>query len=235
MNNSVLEETITFCNELLLKDDKALNYVHNVRNIEYDIIKEFSLGLFPQDMRPLFKVADPKVLRKLNVIKNASQSIFKTWEIIFPVRDGFGRPVALAGRLMENNDKLSKYINTPYPKRNYVFGLNLAKKSIIKKDKVYVVEGYFDVIKAHQHNIRNVVGVCSSFLTKRQLALLARYTKNIYLMLDNDQPGQKNATKAITKYQDSPGINLSSINPFFDDTKDLDEFLDKYGVEKLKL
>jgi len=233
--NKTFDKFIDFCHKSLLEDSRGLGYLKKSRNLNIDVIKEFSLGLFPQDMRILFKAADPKTLRKLNIIKNASHSVFKTWEIIFPVRDSFGNPVALAGRLIDNNQKLSKYMNTPYHKRNYLFGLDLAKREILKKDKVYVVEGYFDVIKAHQHNIKNVVGVCSSFLTKRQLALLGRYTKNVVLMLDNDEPGKKNTLKILSRFQELSGTNISSINPFYSDTKDLDEFLDKYGPEKLKL
>ena len=233
--NKTFNNIINFCHKSLLEDSRGLNYLKDSRNLNIKVIKEFSLGLFPQDMRILFKEADPIKLRKLNIIRNASHSVFKTWEIIFPVRDCFGVPVALAGRLIDSNDKLSKYMNTPYQKRNYLFGLDLAKKSILQEDKVYVVEGYFDVIKAHQHNIKNVVGVCSSFLTKRQLALLGRYTKNVVLMLDNDEPGKKNTLKILSRFQNLPDINMSSINPFYSDTKDLDEFLDKYGPEKLKL
>lgn len=235
MNNSnTINKVIDFCHKSLLKDDRGLSYLQNSRNLDYNIIKDFSLGLFPQDFHVLFKVADPKLLRELNIITNVSHSIFKIWEIIFPVRNSFGDPIALAGRLIENNSKLSKYMNTPYQKRNYVFGLDLAKNAILRENKVYVVEGHFDVIKAHQHGIKNVVGVCSSFLTKRQLALLGRYTDNVVLMLDNDEPGQKNTLKILSRFQHLSNINMSSINPLCD-TKDLDEFLDKYGPEKLKL
>lgn len=233
--NNTFEDIINFCHEFLLNDDRGLSYLQNSRNLDNNVIEKFSLGLFPQDMRVLFKTVDPKALRELSIIRNASDSVFKIWNIIFPIRDCFGKPVALAGRLSEKNDKLPKYMNTTYHKKNYLFGLDLAKEEILNKDMVYVVEGYFDVIKAHQYNINNVVGVCSSFLTKRQLAVLGRYTKNIVLMLDNDEPGQKNTTKILSRFQDLQDINLTSINPLYPDTKDLDEFLDKYGTEKLNL
>ena len=233
--SKTLEEVINFCHKSLKRNDRGLSYLRNSRNLDNNIIEKFSLGIFPQNIQVLFDVADPKKLRKLNLISNASDSVFKTWDIIFPVRDSFGTPVALAGRLIEKNDKLSKYMNTPYQKKNYLFGLDLAKEEILKKNRVYVVEGYFDVIKAHQHGIRNVVGVCSSFLTKRQLAVLGRYTENIVLMLDNDEPGKRNTIKILSRFEDLPDTDLTSINPLYSDTKDLDEFLDKYGSEKLKL
>jgi DNA primase len=230
-----INRVIDFCHKSLLEDNRGLSYLQDSRNLDIEIIKEFSLGLFPQDIRVLFQVADPQILRKINIITNASHSVFKTWEIIFPVRDGFGVPVALAGRLIEANNKLSKYMNTPYQKKNYLFGLDLAKKTILKEDKVYVVEGYFDVIKAHQHNIKNVVGVCSSFLTRRQLSLLSRYTENIILMLDNDEPGKRNTQKILSRFENLNGVKMSHLNPFCSGTKDLDEFLDKYGPKKLIL
>jgi len=226
-----------FCHERLLQNEEVLSYLTDRRKLRLDIIQEFQVGLFPADLRELFSVLDPKDLRAVGIIKHASKSMFKLQDLVMPIQDVYGNYIALAGRTRLSEEererrKISKYLNSVYDKSHHLYGLNFAKRTILEKNKVYVVEGYFDVIKPHQHGIKNVVAICGAFLSSRHIALLSRYTNNIVLLLDNEPEAKERANKIVQKKQ-RDGISLSASNPLPDGIKDVDEFLRKYSAEKL--
>lgn len=207
---TVFEKLITFCHQNLLKDDDRMDYIINKRKLNINNIKKFQIGLFPNDLRQMFETVDPKDLRGLGIIKNASSCVFKTHNIVMPIRDVYGAYIALAGRTLLNDEerskiKLPKYINSIYKKSHHLFGLNFAKKSIIKNNVAYVVEGYFDVITPQQHGFENIVATCGSFLSVRHIILLSRFTNNIVLVMDNEEVAQEKAKKIVEK------IHLISI------------------------
>ena len=239
MNSKIeaITKTINFCHKNLLKDDETMDYLVNKRKMSVEHIKRFKFGLFPRDLRKLFEVVNPRDLRAAELIKHASKSMFRMWDLIIPIYNAYDDAIAISGRtrLAEEERKeknIPKYVNSRYDKSHHLFGLNWAKKSIIEKDCVYVVEGYFDVISPHVYGFTNVVATCGSFLSTRHLALLSRYTKNIILMFDNEPAAQERAHKTIQK-KDRSGLNLSVLNPLPSEIKDLDQFLTTYNVEKL--
>jgi DNA primase len=230
MNASqVLSSTAKFCYNNLLSNKDALEYACENRKFTAETLKHFELGLFPTDMTELFKFVDPKTLREANIVKNASKSVFRTWDLVVPIKDVYGNYIAMAGRLRISEEErqkkdIPKYINSVYKKSQHLFGLDFAKQDIIKKDVVYVVEGLLDVIMAHQNNITNVVGVCGKYLSIRQVALLSRYTDKIVLILDNEPEAQLCAQKTIER-RCFAGLSITAKNPFPDSIKDLDQFL----------
>lgn len=231
--NKIYETISKYCYNKLLTNGDVLSYLEN-RKITKETIERFELGLFPQDLRELYELVEPINLREADIIYNASNSKFKIQDLIFPIKDVYGNYIAIAGRtrLPENQrGKISKYMNSTYPKSQHLFGLDLAKKEILKKKIAYVVEGYFDVITPHQNGIKNVVAVCGKYLSTRQIALLSRYTDNIVLLFDNEEEAQSRAKKIVEKKQYN-GISLTAINPFENmEVKDIDEFLTKYTKE----
>ena len=180
----IFVKVIEFCHNRLLKDDKILKYLKSDRKLSIESINKFQIGLFPKDLREMFKIADAKDLRSAGIIKHASSSVFKTRNLTIPIRDVYGNYIALAGRTLLSEEKrekkgIPKYINSVYKKSHHLFGLNFAKNSILEKGVAYVVEGYFDVIMPHQKGMNNVVATCGTFLSTRHLALLSRYTDKI--------------------------------------------------------
>ena len=225
-----------FCHERLLNDKNVLTYLED-RKLTIDSIKKFQIGLFPSDLRELFSQFDPKDLRSSGIIRHASKSVFQLQDLIMPIRDVYGHYIALAGRTRlsevdREKLKIPKYINSVYDKSHHLYGLNFAKHSILKSNKVYVVEGYFDVISPHQHGLNNVVAICGSFLSSRHLALLSRYTNNIVLFFDNEEEALNRCKKIVEKKR-RDGINLSVINPLPKGIKDVDEFLRKNTAKSL--
>lgn len=113
--------------------------------------------------------------------------------LIFPIFDTIGRPVGFGGRILGQGEP--KYLNSAespvFSKGKLLYGLSWAKNDIRKEDRVFVVEGYFDVVRLRAAGINCVVAPLGTALTTDQAALLTRITKNVYLLYDSDRAGLK--------------------------------------------
>jgi DNA primase len=127
--------------------------------------------------------------------------------LIFPIRNAKGEIVGFGGRAL--GDGQPKYLNTPetllYKKGDLLYGLDLAREAIRTEDRTVVVEGYVDVITAHQHGFRNVVAPLGTALTKSHVALLKRLSHNVFMALDADAAGQKATLRGLSALRDSAG------------------------------
>lgn len=229
--------TAAFCHRHLMESEKALGYLRDDRGLTDSTIAHFRLGLFPRSMGGLFTEVPAVALREQGIIKNASSSLFRTWRLVMPVTDVYGCDIAFAGRILPweepRKKKLPKYMNTVYPKTRYLFGLNFARRHIALRNTAHVVEGYFDVIRAHQEGLRTVVGCSGTSFSRRQFALLARYAHRIILLFDNDDAGQASARTHVQRKQHD-GIELLALNPFEQaGVKDLDEFLAEHPASDI--
>ncbi|NOY53899.1 MAG: DNA primase [Deltaproteobacteria bacterium] len=119
--------------------------------------------------------------------------------VIFPIVDIYDRPIGFGGRVLD--DSTPKYLNSPetpiFDKGANLYGLNLAYEAIRKQDYVILVEGYMDVITAHQEGILNIVATLGTALTERHLRKLRRYTRNLALFFDSDAAGLKAAERSF--------------------------------------
>jgi DNA primase len=119
--------------------------------------------------------------------------------IIFPIFDLHGRVVGFGGRLL--GEGLPKYMNSSeseiYHKGEILYGLPVAKRYILERDCVIIVEGYFDLLTLHQFGLKNSVATLGTALTQNQIYLLKRWTKNIILLFDPDQAGTKAALRTL--------------------------------------
>ncbi|MHA2216342.1 MAG: toprim domain-containing protein [Candidatus Hodarchaeales archaeon] len=232
MSNKIYKSVAEFCHGRLFRDDSAISYLTNRRKLSEQTIKEFEIGLFPQDLRELFEIEKPQDLRENNIIYNASVSQFKTRNLILPIKDAYNNYIGMAGRTLlpekeREERRIAKYINIGYKKNNHLFGLNFAKHNILKKGVVYVAEGYFDVIKSRQEGLVNVIAVCGTHLSNRHIALLSRYADEIILVFDNEENAQKRAKNIVDKKQHKK-VELRATNPLKDaEEKDIDEYLRK--------
>jgi DNA primase len=236
-----MEETFAkvtkFCHNYLLQNDNVMNYLKNKRKLTLESINKFQIGLFPKDLRELFEKIDPKDLRSSGLIRHASSSIFKTYNLVMPIKNVYDDYIAFAGRVLLSGAEcrkrgIPKYKNSVYKKSHHLFGFNFAKNSILEKGVVYIVEGYFDVIMPHQKGMKNVVATCGSFLSVRHLSLLSRYTDKIVIILDNEPNAQDTAKKIVEKRQ-YEGLNITSKNPLKDKANDIDEYLREHTIDEL--
>lgn len=215
-----------------MNNGKLLYYLKSKRGLTDETIRSYRLGAFPKDLRILFEHIHPKDLKEAGIIWKADTSPFQYYPIVIPVRDFMGNAIAISGRCLLPEQKrktlgLPKYRNSSYTKTAHLFGLDKAKDAIRELNKVFIVEGYFDVITAHQKGFRNVVATCGTLFSHRQLTVLARYTDNVCLLFDNDDPGQMSVKQVMNKLEGTE-INIEyEFTP--EGFKDLDEFLQKGG------
>lgn len=212
---------------------------------------KFEFGYFPnsKNIKALTSLIDEKELISNNLLfksivndtlshRTMFSLYFENHSLIIPFKDSYGKIVAFVGRtiLSEEERKINnliKYKNTtPFQKGNYLFGLFENKESIIEKDCVYIVEGQFDVITASEKLLDNIVALGNSYMTPNQFALITRYTKNINLLLDNDQAGEKGRENILKKFG-----HLANFENIYLTTeyKDIDSFLQENSVNDLNL
>lgn len=139
--------------------------------------------------------------------------------LIIPISDLQGRVIAFGGRILDSGEP--KYLNSPqtplFDKSQVVFGLNLAKRSIRAKDQVVLVEGYMDVISAHQSGFKNVVAAMGTSITPQQIKLISRYTRNFVFAMDADEAGARAAWRGVQMVQEalsSRGVLTPSARGF---------------------
>lgn len=129
----------------------------------------------------------------------------KFWgRLIFPIWDAQERVVGFGGRLLLPIPNAPKYLNSPetpvFSKSKILYGLHRARRAIQDTNKVVVVEGYLDVVQAHQAGFSNVVATLGTALTEEHVRLLHRYTKNVILSFDADEAGVRAALKAAALF-----------------------------------
>lgn len=154
--------------------------------------------------------------------------------VIFPIQNISGRPIAFGGRILTNDKKLAKYLNSPeseiYHKSNVLYGLFQAKKTIVEKNNCYLVEGYTDVVSLSQAGIENVVASAGTSLTVEQIRLIRRFTPNVTIMYDGDNAGIKASFRGINLIL-AEGLNVKVL--LFPDGEDPDSFAKKHTQEEL--
>jgi DNA primase len=199
-------------------------------------IEEFKIGTM-NIQNIIGKVPMTFLKEKNMVFKNANGKYWSELNdrVIIPIYDVHGEAVALTGRVTDKSNRV-KYYNSTYPKGETLFGLNVAKKEILKTNTAIVVEGNLDVIAAHQAGIKNVVAVCGTAMTNKHARLLLRYCNRIILAFDGDIPGKAAGLRSAEMLQEFVGSDLLSIFGLQlpGDEKDIDEYLNKHGAEKLQ-
>jgi DNA primase len=197
---------------------EAKNYLLS-RGISEDSIKKWRLGYSPDSWQGLTDFLVGKGYKREEIesaglaIKNEQGSFYDRFRgrIIFPIFDLNSQVIGFGARVFKEKDsqEVAKYVNTPntllYDKSRVLYGLDKAKVEIRKKDFCILVEGYTDVIMAHQAGTPNVVATSGTALTPYQLKILRRYTENLVTAFDMDVAGDS-ATKR--------GIDLAQLQGF---------------------
>ena len=155
--------------------------------------------------------------------------------LMFPIFNDYDKIVGFGGRKLYEDDPGGKYINSPetkvYSKSRILYGLNFAKEKIRYYDSVILVEGYMDLIALHKSGFENVVASSGTALTEDQTRLLARYTKNVYILFDSDTAGIKAAKRGIEILLEN-GFDISIISlPFGEDP---DSFIKSNGKKEFE-
>lgn len=217
----------------------ALDYLLE-RGLTLKTIKHFGLGAAPDSWDALTNHLKSKGFSQndmyaANVIGKSQRGgyydRFKK-RVMFPIINIRGNIIGFSGRAMPGEDKQGgKYVNTSdtpvYKKSANLFGINFAKN--VCSERVILVEGNMDVISLHQAGFENAVAPLGTAFTPEQANLLARYTKEIVLMLDADAAGQK-AVKRASELLENTGLSVRVV--VIPDGKDPDEYIKKNGPER---
>ena len=153
---------------------------------------------------------------------------------MFPIQSMSGRVLGFGGRILTNDKKAAKYLNSPeseiYHKSKVLYGIYHAKQSIAKEDNCYLVEGYTDVIQFYQTGIKNVVSSSGTALTSDQIRLINRLTKNITVLFDGDAAGMRASLRGIDLILEQ-GMNVKVCT--FPEGEDPDSFAKSNTLEEL--
>lgn len=218
----------------------ALSYFRE-RGFGDSVIKKFSLGYNPEGRDSFTKTALEKgykleYLIKLGLTRSKDDRHFDFFQgrVMFPIHSVGGRVIGFGGRTLRNDKNLAKYFNSPeselYNKSRILYGLFQAKNKIVSEDNCYLVEGYTDVVSLQQAGIENVVASSGTALTKEQIALIRRYTKNITILYDGDKAGIKASFRGIDLILEA-GMTVRVI--LFPDGHDPDSFSKSVNSDEL--
>ncbi len=211
------------------------NFLQN-RGISKEIIFKFFIGYAPDSYYFISNELEKRginleLAEKLGIVKRKSDfyDYFRN-RIIFPILNIRGEVIAFGGRTLGEDNP--KYLNSPetsvYHKGSNLYGLFENKDDIKRDDKVFIVEGYMDMISLYSHGIKNSVATLGTAFTEQQLKLILRFTNNIVFLYDGDDAGVKAAIRGLIT-----AIN-SDLNPKavkLPDKKDPDDFVREMGKE----
>ncbi len=242
--SSIFLEYVDFYHNQLLKNEKyskARDYLKK-RSLDKDQVKKFKIGFVEknpnlfEEFQKNYQIDDllETGLFYLDEKKNIYVERFKG-RLIFPINNISGQPIALGGRIIEKSDFLAKYVNSPetlfFKKGSNLYNLDLARKLSNSFDKIFLVEGYMDVVGLSKNGIENVVANLGTSLTDKQIFTLNQFFNDIVICFDGDESGYKAALRAAeNSIKDmKPEKQISFL--FLPDQEDPDSFVNKNGKD----
>ncbi len=208
------------------------------RGLSGEVIKDFKIGYAPAAWDSLVSFMTGRKFRadelsEFGLAVGDRNRIYDRFRnrVIFPVTNPQGKVVAFGGRALETDKSQPKYLNTPetpfFNKSRVLFGLDLARKAIRESGHAVIMEGYMDVVTAHQFGIRNALASMGTSLTSDHGKILMRYTRDIYIAYDADAAGLKAAARGLDVLQET-GCRLKVIS--MPEGADPDDFIRHYGL-----
>lgn len=215
----------------------GLSYLKE-RGFSEETIDKFDLGFTVDEWDNLHSTALKKqynedILEKSGlIIKKEDGKVYDRFRnrVMFPIHNLAGKVVAFGARILTNDKKQPKYINSPetevYHKSNVLYGIYQSKNEIRNVDNAFLVEGYTDVISLHQAGVTNVVASSGTALTKEQIKLIGRYTKNVTVLYDGDAAGIRASIRGIDLILEQD-LNVYAVT--FPEGEDPDSYVRSIG------
>ena len=213
------------------------------RGFREDVIKKFELGYSPDSWDALINASKAAGHKEAYlestglVVKNEKGKLYDRFRgrVMFPIHNFTGRVIGFGGRTLKTDKNVPKYVNSPesdiYHKSNVLYGLYHAKKAVRDLDNCYLVEGYADVLSAHQAGVENVVASSGTSLTTEQIRLIGRFTQNVTMLYDGDAAGIKASLRGLDMILEE-GLNVKVVN--FPDGHDPDSYMHLVGSGSFK-
>ena len=237
-----------FTEQLTKGEGKAigLNYFHT-RGLEDSTITKYGLGWAPSDRHSFTDAAKTKGLKDEYLLETGLCAKYDdkpdlhdrfVERVTFPIHSVSGRVIGFGARTLKSKEEgkpYAKYVNSKesaiYVKNQSLYGIWFAKAEMARKDKCFLVEGYLDVLSMHQLGITNVVASSGTALTDGQIRLIGRFTKNVTIMYDGDEAGQKAALRGIDMFL-RQGMNVKVV--LIPDGDDPDSYSRKHTLEEVE-
>jgi DNA primase len=206
------------------------------RGFSDETIRKFRLGFLPDQWAHLTDSAVREGYQKEFLVKTGLSieredgRMFDRFKnrVMFPIQNLSGRVIGFGGRILTNDKKQAKYLNSPesevYHKSAVLYGIYHSRKAISELDEALLVEGYTDVISLHQSGIENVVASSGTSLTNEQVRMIRRYTENVTILYDGDAAGIKASFRGLDMILEQ-GLNVKIV--LFPDGEDPDSFARK--------
>lgn len=211
------------------------------RGMRDETIKKFQLGYSLESRDAYSQAAIKQGFKKEYLVKTGltidhEHGMLDRFygRVIFPIHTLSGRIIGFGGRILRNDKKTAKYLNSPeseiYHKGQTLYGIYFAKQAITKENKCLLVEGYTDVISLHQAGIENVVASSGTSLTVEQIRLIKRFTPNVTILYDGDAAGIKASLRGIDLVLEE-GLNVRVL--LLPDGEDPDSFSKTKSAKEL--
>ena len=212
------------------------------RGFTQETFDRFGIGFAPDAWHTLAdhglaKKFGDDVLLEAGLLKQGDRGRYDTFRgrVIFPIRDEQGRPIAFGGRVLPGSDSPAKYLNSPetplFSKSKTLFGLDVAKQSIVRNKAAVVFEGYADAAMAHQHGIDHSIAVLGTALTIEHAAIIRRLAEKVILVFDADAAGQTATRRSLELFLHEPIEVAVAELPAGTDP---DEFLQNQGEKAFR-
>lgn len=219
----------------------GLSYLKE-RGVRDDIIRKFQLGYNPKEWDAFTRYAKEKGYKLDALIKGGMtlQKDERAYDrfhsrIIFPIHGVSGKVIGFGGRILTSEKNRPKYVNSPesevYNKSRSLYGIYFARNAIVSKENCYLVEGYTDVISLHQAGIENVVASSGTSLTREQIRMILRYTKQVTILYDGDPAGIKASFRGIDMIVEE-GMDVKIV--LFPDGEDPDSYARKHHPSEVE-
>ena len=225
------------------KEGKAIGLSYFLeRGFTQDTIDQFQLGYCLDISDDFTKAALKKgykleYLTKVGLTKQKEDYTFDFYRgrVLFPIHSISGRVLGFGGRTLKNDKKVAKYYNSPespiYNKSEILYGLYFSKGAIIKYDERLICKGYTEVNSTFQSGVENVVSSSGTSLTREQIRLVKRYTKNLTILYDGDAAGIKASFRGIDLILEE-GLNVQVV--LFPDGEDPDSFAKNHSLTEIQ-
>ena len=230
----LLEKCARFYQAALRDTQEAIDYLKD-RGISGETARDYGIGYAPPGWTNLdgdkAKLAETGML----LLKHHGKSYDRfRHRLMFPIRDRRGRVIAFGGRVINPEDN-PKYMNSPesrvFHKGEEIYGLHEMKTAVTNIDRIYVTEGYMDVVALAEHGIKTAVATLGTAINNRQIESLFRICKNLVFCFDGDAAGKKAAWRALEECLESLKEGRLARFLFLPDGQDPDSFVGSHGQQ----
>ena len=230
---AALDLAAKYYQQVLVRQPNALDYVVKKRRLNRQTITDFQIGYASEDGAALVKALEKRgfsqaELKDAGLVNRFGGDLFRG-RMVVALMDGSGDVVGFTGRIIVDDPKAPKYLNTPqtilFDKSRHIFGLSQAKEAIRREDVAVIVEGNLDVVSSHQAGVKHVVATAGTAMTEQHLKSLSRLAGRIRLAFDGDKAGLAATERAVALAQ-QVGVELEVVT-LTDGAKDPDELIQK--------